>query len=122
MQLSRSNAAYLSVSALLIIIGILFSGPLGVLIVDAVAPQPSWEGAETFVENYSRVQSIPYAFGFLVVGAYPVVGGCCLHTTTPLTSGAPPMNRFLPLTAGIVNAVPIIAAPYALLSCPMRTA
>jgi len=65
--LSNSRAKYLSVSALLVIIGIIFSGPVGLYIVKLSGPQPPWQSAKVFVENYSSIQAMPYAFGFLLV-------------------------------------------------------
>ncbi len=49
------------------IVGILFSGPLGLIIVQVFGPQPPWQSAKVFVENYSSIQAMPYAFGFLLV-------------------------------------------------------
>jgi MFS family permease len=65
--LSKCRAKYLSVSALLAIVGILFSGPLGILLVEAYGPQPSWQNAAVFVDNYDSIQAMPYAFGFLLI-------------------------------------------------------
>jgi len=65
--LSNSRAKYLSVSALLVIVGIIFSGPLGLIIVQVSGPQPPWQSTKVFVENYSSIQAMPYAFGFLLV-------------------------------------------------------
>ena len=67
MILSNTQAKYLSFSALIVIIGIILSGPLGVFIVDITAPQPSWQGAAVFVENYSSIQAMPFAFGFILL-------------------------------------------------------
>ena len=66
MILSKSRAKYLSVSALIVIVGIILSGPLGLFLVESTAPQPTWQSAKVFVENYSTVQAIPYMFGFLL--------------------------------------------------------
>ena len=67
MTLSSSRAKYVSVSALLVIVGIVLSGPVGVIIIQASSPQPPWQNAGIFVENYSPVQAMPYAFGFVMV-------------------------------------------------------
>ena len=69
-RLSNSRAKYLSVSALLVTIGILFSGPVGLFIVRASGEQPPWQSVKVFVENYSPIQAMPYAFGFLLVAGF----------------------------------------------------
>lgn len=58
---------FLSISAVITIIGILFSGPVGVLIISMLRPQPVWQGAEVFANNYHRVQSLPFIFGFFMM-------------------------------------------------------
>ncbi|MFC1956921.1 hypothetical protein ACFLVY_01315, partial [Chloroflexota bacterium] len=70
MRLTNSRAKYLSVSALLAIIGILFSGPVGLFIVRTSGEQPPWQSAKVFIENYSPIQTMPYAFGFLLVAGF----------------------------------------------------
>jgi hypothetical protein len=67
MQLSSFKARFLSISALIISIGILMSGPIGNLIVQLVHKQEAWNGVEEFISSYSRVMSMPIAFGFLLV-------------------------------------------------------
>jgi len=57
----------LSVSAVITIIGILFSGPVGVLIISALHPQPAWQGAKVFADNYHRIQTLPFIFGFFMM-------------------------------------------------------
>jgi len=47
-------------------IGILTSGPLAVLVVALVHPQPLWNGPALFVENFHRIQTLPFYFGFLL--------------------------------------------------------
>jgi len=54
--------------AVLAAIGILTSGPLSMPVVAAVQPQPPWESAELFVENFHRIQTLPFYFGFLLLG------------------------------------------------------
>lgn len=57
----------ISFSALLTILGIIISGPLGVYIVSLVQPQPAWVDVETFVQNYHPIQRLPFAGGFLLI-------------------------------------------------------
>jgi hypothetical protein len=57
-----------SLGAILAAIGILTSGPLAIPAIALVQPQPLWESPETFVENFHRIQTLPFYFGFLLVG------------------------------------------------------
>ena len=52
--------------AILSAIGILTSGPLAVLVVALVEPQPLWNGPDLFVDNFHRIQTLPFYFGFLL--------------------------------------------------------
>lgn len=67
MELSIYKARFISYSALITIIGLLLSGPVGVLIVSMVHNQNNWSGVQDFINNYSRIMSIPMSFGFLLV-------------------------------------------------------
>lgn len=54
-------------AALLLIAGTLLSGPVGLLIVGAVQPQPAWQDAQTLAANYHPIQTFPFFAGFLLV-------------------------------------------------------
>jgi hypothetical protein len=47
--------------------GVLASGPLALLVVAQLHPQPPWLGPALFVRHYHGLQVLPYAFGFLLV-------------------------------------------------------
>lgn len=70
MLVSHSKALYISASAATILCGVILSGPVAVGLVHAFAPQPPWQNTETFVRNYSWLQSLPYVFGFFIVGGF----------------------------------------------------
>lgn len=53
--------------------GVILSGPLAIIVVEAVAPQPPWSGPEPFVRSFSAIQSAPYLAGFLLVGSLVVL-------------------------------------------------
>ena len=53
--------------ALLALVGFILSGPVAVLIIRWMAPQPPWESISVFIEHYHPVQHLPYAFGFLLL-------------------------------------------------------
>ena len=55
------------------IIGILLSGPPGVLLVSAVRPSGLWQGAAIYAQNYHPIQTLPFFSGFLLVGGYIVL-------------------------------------------------
>lgn len=60
----------LVVAAGVILTGIMLSGPVAVGVVAVLAPQPPWRDADTFIRNYSWIQSLPYIFGFLIAGGF----------------------------------------------------
>lgn len=66
MRAERSAAQ----AALIVIIGIVASGPLALLVVAATHPQPAWSGAAAFAAAYRPIQLLPY------VGGLVLVGGC----------------------------------------------
>lgn len=57
-----------SMGASLAAIGILISGPLAIPVIALVQPQPLWESPELFVQNFHRIQTLPFYFGFLLLG------------------------------------------------------
>lgn len=70
MIMTRTKARTLSRAAAIILSGIILSGPVAVGLVELVAPQPAWRDAATFVKHYSWLQSLPYVFGFLILGGF----------------------------------------------------
>jgi len=55
--------------ALGVMAGIILSGPLAIVIVEALAPQPPWSGAAIFIAHWSPLQVAPYVAGLLLVGS-----------------------------------------------------
>jgi hypothetical protein len=70
MVVTRERAKILSFAAVIVLSGIILSGPIAVGLVEAVAPQPPWQDVATFVEHYSWIQALPYLFGFLILGGF----------------------------------------------------
>jgi len=65
--------------AILSAIGILTSGPLAVLVVALVHPQPPWDGPTLFIESFHRIQTLPFYFGFLLAtGSILMLVSVCL--------------------------------------------
>ena len=70
MIVTRTRARYLSIAASVVLCGIILSGPVAVGLVEAFAPQPPWQDPATFVQHYSWLQTLPYVFGFLILGGF----------------------------------------------------
>lgn len=64
----KSKKDLISFRSLVALIGLIFSGPFGVLLVQIIKPQPAWTSVAVFVANYSPIQNIPYYFGIILVG------------------------------------------------------
>jgi hypothetical protein len=43
------------------------SGPVGLLIVTAVHPQPAWKSAKVVADHYHAIQTLPFFLGFVLV-------------------------------------------------------
>jgi hypothetical protein len=67
------------IGAILTIAGTLLSGPLAVLLINVIQPQPAWEGPQVLVANYHRIQSLPFYFGLLLMsGSLMMIGAVYL--------------------------------------------
>jgi hypothetical protein len=55
-------------SSLVFLAGLLLSGPVALLVVLAVAPQPPWRDLATFAAHYRPIQTLPYWLGIALVG------------------------------------------------------
>ena len=64
------------------LVGLVVSGPAGVFVVNAVHPQPAWEGAEAFARSFHPLQTLPFLAGFILVGGW-VVLIAALHVLAP---------------------------------------
>ena len=54
-------------AAITTLLGIVVSGPLVLLVVNATHPQPPWQDAALYARNYHPVQVFPYLGGLLLV-------------------------------------------------------
>jgi hypothetical protein len=106
-------------SAMAVFAGILVSGPIALIIVDAIHPQPDWQGAERFAAELHWIQVLPYLGGFLLVGG-SVALVASLHALAPRTARS---NLALALAAAFAamifvnyvlqtTFVPSLARPY----------
>lgn len=55
------------------LLGIVLSGPLALLLVEATHPQPAWQDAERFGASYHAIQTVPYLGGIVLVTALVVL-------------------------------------------------
>jgi MFS family permease len=63
-QRARRLGAVAAASTLL---GIVVSGPLALLVVNATHPQPPWQGPELYARSFHAIQVFPYLGGLLLV-------------------------------------------------------
>ncbi|MFL5789121.1 MAG: hypothetical protein ACJ748_13760 [Flavisolibacter sp.] len=61
----RTLISFGSIAAL---IGFIFSGPVGFVLILLIKPQPAWTSAANFVAQYNSLQNMPYYFGFILIG------------------------------------------------------
>jgi hypothetical protein len=54
-------------AAICTLCGIVVSGPLAILVLSFVHPQPPWSDPETFARHYHWLQALPYFGGFFLV-------------------------------------------------------
>jgi len=78
------------------LVGILLSGPLALLAINATHPQPPWAGAEVFALNYHPIQALPY------LGGLALVAGLVLLVTSSHVLARPEQKAFT--TAAVVLA------------------
>jgi hypothetical protein len=65
--MDKPTRKYLLVSAVLVLLGVLLSGPPMVLLVHWLKPQPPWTDVQTFTAQFHWLQTLPYWFGFLLL-------------------------------------------------------
>lgn len=73
-------------AALAVIAGILLSGPLALLVVALVHPQPVWASPSRFAAEFDGIQLLPYLGGFVLIGG-------CVALVAHLAALAPPARR-----------------------------
>jgi len=99
-------------AALAVIAGILLSGPLALLTVALVHPQPPWQGPARFAAEFHVVQLLPYLGGFVLVGG-------CVALVATLCALAPPERRG---RAGVALALAAAFAALILLNYVLQAA
>jgi hypothetical protein len=72
--------ALISLGAKTALFGFIMSGPVALVIVSLIRPQPAWTSPAAFAEHYSIIQNLPYYFGFfLVAGMFMIAAGLFLN-------------------------------------------
>lgn len=61
-----SDTQALRTSGALVLVGAVLSGPVAMLVVAQVSPQPAWSGVSAFADNYHPVQALPYVLGYIL--------------------------------------------------------
>ncbi len=112
MTATNAQARYLSTAAVVVLAGVVLSGPVAVTLVEVFAPQPRWVGVATYVQHYSWLQGLPYEFGFFIAGGFILFMGA-------LVGSGDERQRPLELTALTLTAV---AASLIFLNYVMQTA
>ena len=72
-----SGARAVQTSAALVLAGAVLSGPVAMLLVAQVSPQPAWTGVSAFAANYHPVQLLPYALGYLLLAGFVFFSASC---------------------------------------------
>lgn len=69
----RTNCRTGAVAALGTLLGFVLSGPLALLAVQAIHPQPPWRSAAVFAESYHPIQILPYLGGWVLIASLVVL-------------------------------------------------
>jgi hypothetical protein len=64
-------------AAALVAAGAVLSGPVAMVLVLEVAPQPPWTGVDAFAASYHPVQALPYALGYLLLFGFVLFAATC---------------------------------------------
>jgi hypothetical protein len=57
--------------------GAVLSGPVAMLVVSQVAPQPAWTSVGVFADNYQPVQALPYVLGYALLVGFVLFAASC---------------------------------------------
>lgn len=77
MAMQRSVARGIRVAAILVSAGAVLSGPVAMVIVSSVAPQPSWTDIGTFANHYQPIQGLPYVVGYVLLTGFVLFAAAC---------------------------------------------
>jgi hypothetical protein len=72
-----SGTRGLRTAAALVAAGALLSGPVALLVVARIAPQPPWTGVETFADHYHPAQLLTFALGYVLLAGFVLFTASC---------------------------------------------
>lgn len=72
-----SGARGLRASAVLVLAGAVLSGPVTMLVVSRIAPQPPWGGVQAFADHYHPIQALPYVLGYILLSGFVLFSASC---------------------------------------------
>jgi hypothetical protein len=72
-----SGTQALRTSAALVLVGAVLSGPVAMLVVVQVSPQPAWTSVSAFADNYHPVQALPYVLGYILLAGFVLFSASC---------------------------------------------
>lgn len=72
-----SGTRALRLSAALVLAGAVLSGPVAMLVVGRVAPQPAWSDVNAFAGHYHPVQVLPYVLGYILLAGFVFFTASC---------------------------------------------
>jgi hypothetical protein len=78
-----SGVQVLRTSAALVLVGAVLSGPVAMLVVALVSPQPSWRDVNVFVDSYHPVQALPYLLGYVLLTGFVLFSASCHALAAP---------------------------------------
>jgi hypothetical protein len=67
----------LRTSAALVLVGTVLSGPVAMLVVARVSPQPAWTGVSAFADNYHPVPALPCVLGYILLAGFVLFSASC---------------------------------------------
>lgn len=73
----------LRTAAALVLMGAVLSGPVAMLVVAHVSPQPAWTDVSAFADNYHPVQALPYVLGYVLLAGFVFFCASCHALAAP---------------------------------------
>jgi hypothetical protein len=72
-----SGTQALRTAAALVVVGAVLSGPVAMVVVTQVSPQPAWAGVGVFADHYHPVQALPYLLGYILLSGFVCFSAAC---------------------------------------------
>ena len=72
-----SGSQALRTAGTLVLVGAVLSGPVAMLVVAQLSPQPAWICVSAFADNYHPVQVLPYLLGYILLAGFVFFSASC---------------------------------------------